>query len=40
MEAFAALVNRHKNGIILFIRCRVEARETAEDLAQEVFLKV
>lgn len=40
MDAFAALVDRHKNGVFQFIRCRVEVRETAEDLAQEVFLKL
>lgn len=40
LEAFGVLVDRHKNGIFQFIRCRVEERETAEDLAQEVFLKL
>ncbi|MDF2938899.1 MAG: polymerase sigma70 factor [Paenibacillaceae bacterium] len=40
MDAFTVLVDRHKNGVFQFIRCRVEVRETAEDLAQEVFLKL
>lgn len=40
MEAYGLLVDRHKSGIFTLIRCRVEEREAAEDLAQEVFIKL
>lgn len=39
-EAYRVLVDRHKQSVFSLIRCKVESRETAEDLAQEVFLKV
>lgn len=39
-DAYAALVDRHKNSVFTLIRCRVEDRGAAEDLAQDVFIKV
>lgn len=39
-EAYRILVDRHKNSVFSLIRCRVESRETAEDLAQDVFIKL
>ncbi|WP_438448482.1 RNA polymerase sigma factor [Gorillibacterium sp. sgz5001074] len=39
-DAFRLLVDRNKSGVYSLIRCRVEGHETAEDLAQEVFLKL
>jgi RNA polymerase sigma factor (sigma-70 family) len=39
-DAYRVLVDRHKQGVFTLIRCKVESKETAEDLAQEVFLKV
>lgn len=39
-DAFRVLVDRHKGSVFGLIRCKVDNRETAEDLAQEVFLKL
>jgi RNA polymerase sigma factor (sigma-70 family) len=39
-DAYGVLVERHKNSVFTLIRCKVEDWETAEDLAQEVFLKL
>jgi RNA polymerase sigma factor (sigma-70 family) len=39
-EAYRALVERHKNYVFTLIYRMVNHRETSEDLAQEVFLKL
>ena len=39
-DAFAELVDRHKRYVLTLVMCRVEQRETAEDLAQEIFIKL
>ncbi|MDF2927398.1 MAG: polymerase sigma70 factor [Paenibacillaceae bacterium] len=39
-DAYAVLVDRHKKYVLTLIRCRVAEWETAEDLAQEVFIKL
>jgi RNA polymerase sigma factor (sigma-70 family) len=39
-EAYRTLVERHKNYVFTLIYRMVNHRETAEDLAQEVFLKL
>jgi len=39
-DAYRILVERHKDHVFTLIRCKVGERETAEDLAQEVFLKL
>ncbi|HVA36687.1 MAG TPA: sigma-70 family RNA polymerase sigma factor [Candidatus Dormibacteraeota bacterium] len=38
-EAFAALVDRHKRGILNFIGASIRSPEDAQDLAQETFLR-
>lgn len=40
MEAYGILVDRHKSWIFTLIRYKVPERETAEDLSQEVFIKL
>jgi RNA polymerase sigma-70 factor (ECF subfamily) len=39
-EAFAALVRRHKTPIFNFVLRQIHSRSTAEDLVQEVFVRV
>jgi len=39
-DAYRLLVERHKAFLFTLIRTKVHSRETAEDLAQEVFLKL
>lgn len=39
-DAYRLLVDRHRQSVFTLIRCRVESKETAEDLAQEVFIKL
>lgn len=39
-EAFAILVNRHKDKLVNYLTVLVRDRERAEELAQEVFLKL
>lgn len=39
-EAFQILVNRHKNYIFTLLYRELNHRETAEDLAQDVFVKI
>jgi RNA polymerase sigma factor (sigma-70 family) len=39
-DAYRILVDRYKLSVFNLIRCRVDGKETAEDLAQEVFVKL
>lgn len=40
MDAYGTLVDRYKSSVYTMILSRVEEKETAEDLAQEVFIKL
>lgn len=40
MDAYSVLVNRHKNRVFTLILCRIKDREAAEELAQDVFIKL
>lgn len=39
-DAYRILVDRHRSGVFSLIRCRVDSIETAEDIAQDVFIKL